>query len=41
MELFLKNLMTAMNQFIEGGQENILYWSKIQMKNVFLSPFNK
>ena len=29
---------------IEGGQENIFYWSKIffgPMKNIFLSPFNK
>ena len=44
LQIFEFQFSKSLFLFIEGGQENIFYWSKIffgPMKNVFLSPFNK
>ena len=44
LQIFEFQFSKSLFLFIEGGQENISYWSKIffgPMKNVFLSPFNK
>ena len=44
LQIFEFQFSKSLFLFIEGGQENIFYWSKIffgPMKNFFLSPFNE